>query len=115
MKGKVIAPYSLPERIVKRKENKDRQGQVELFAATSGQAYCRRMTYLDISPAQERVLVEIKKFTEKNRQSPTYPEVAAELGITSKAVAFHVGLLEKKGYLVRRPGIRNISLSDKAL
>ncbi len=73
------------------------------------------MTYLDISQAQERVLESIKSFIDKNRKAPTYPEVALELGITSKAVGFHVKLLEDKGYLVRRPGIRNISLTDKAL
>jgi DNA-binding MarR family transcriptional regulator len=70
--------------------------------------------HMDLSVSQQRVLSAYKDITEKERRPPTYREVAEEVGVTRTAIVKAVSILERKGYIVRRPGQRNIVLTDKA-
>jgi len=85
-----------------------------LTANVKGRTVRLDMTFNDISSAQERVLIAYKTLSEKHRECPTASEVAAHLGTTTRSVFFHLALLEKKGYVIRRPGRRNIVLTEKA-
>ena|SRR5581483_4998825 len=72
------------------------------------------MAFKDISTAQEKILIAYKTLTQKLKECPTASEVAEHLGITTRAVFTHLEALEDAGYVIRRPGRRNIILTDKA-
>lgn len=72
------------------------------------------MQFIDLSLAQARVLDMYKAVIEKQKRPPTYREAAVLLKVSKTAVVKAVNRLEKKGYIVRRPGVRNVVLTDKA-
>jgi len=71
--------------------------------------------FLDLSNTSARVLDVYRQWRDSRRGCPTYSEIGSELGISSRAVAEHVGILLTKKYVTRRAGReRNIVLTDKA-
>lgn len=72
------------------------------------------MQHIDLSLAQIRVLDVYRDVIQSEQRPPTYAEVARRLSVTVNAIWKAVRILEKKGYLVRRPGVRNVVLTDKA-
>ena len=69
----------------------------------------------DLTPKQSHVLDVYRRLTEKDHRPPSYEEAAISLGVTRNAVLKAVRILERKGYLRRRPGVRNVVLTDKAV
>lgn len=65
-----------------------------------------------MTPRQKRLLDFIRRFVAEHGLSPTYAQMQAELGLSSKSGAHRlVELLVEEGKLVRRPGrVRGIEL-----
>ena len=58
-----------------------------------------------VSPAQQRVLDEIRSYVAENGIPPTRRELADRLGFSSdNAVQGHLNRLSRKGLIVVRPG-----------
>lgn len=58
----------------------------------------------EISEKQKDVLEYIEYFIQENGYSPTYGEIAKELGCNIKCVFDKICLLEEKGYISTTPG-----------
>src|SRR5450759_1023914 len=56
-----------------------------------------------LTPAQQKVLVFIKDFVARHRFAPTAKEIAENFGIAVKNGFYYLDLLERKGYIRRRP------------
>src|SRR5659263_194117 len=57
----------------------------------------------NLTPAQQKVLVFIKDFVARHRFAPTAKEIAENFGIAVKNGFYYLDLLERKGYIRRRP------------
>lgn len=67
----------------------------------------------DLTLKQRQVLELIRNYIQENDQSPTLPELQAELEIkTKRGVVKHLMALEKKGYVYRNGKPRGIVLTD---
>jgi repressor LexA len=67
----------------------------------------------DLTLKQRQVLELIRSYIQENDQSPTLPELQAELEIkTKRGVVKHLMALEKKGYVYRNGKPRGIVLTD---
>lgn len=73
------------------------------------------MIIQELSKKQSQVLQFIQKYYQKYGKSPTLPEIATDLNVSSKGtVTEHLGALEKKGFIKRIPGTyRGIVLTDE--
>lgn len=69
-----------------------------------------------LTKRQNLILSVVEEYLRDNGESPTLPEIMAEVGITTKkGVAFHLDALEKKGYITRNGRARGIRLvSDRS-
>jgi DNA-binding MarR family transcriptional regulator len=67
-----------------------------------------------LSAKQAEVLDVYRRLIDRDKRPPTFQEAAFMLRVTRNAVVKAVRILERKGYLVRRPGVRNVVLTDKA-
>jgi len=57
-----------------------------------------------LSDRQRRILTFIERFVEQNGYPPTYEEIRAALGISTKSLVYHhLDALEEAGYLARVP------------
>ncbi len=73
------------------------------------------MAVRDLTQRQKIVLDRIRQFINEYGIPPTLRELAELLSISSAAVAGHLDLLERKGYIHRSShGSRNIHLTPKA-
>ena len=72
------------------------------------------MQLLDISIAQQKVLDYYRAYIKENGQSPTLADATAALDVNHGTIAFHLKKLEDAGYIRRRPGMRNVVLTEKA-
>jgi len=69
-----------------------------------------------LTTAQQKVLVFIQEFIARHRFAPTAKEIAGNFGIAEKNGFYYLDLLERKGYLRRRPhSPRRIELVGEAL
>ena len=70
-----------------------------------------------LTARQETILEFITAFLEKRKIPPTVREIQGHFGfVSTNAVADHLVLLERKGYLKRRPGIsRGIEIVSKSI
>lgn len=70
----------------------------------------------NLTPAQQKVLVFIKDFVARHRFAPTAKEIAENFGIAVKNGFYYLDLLERKGYIRRRPhSPRRIEFVGEAL
>jgi repressor LexA len=69
-----------------------------------------------ITPRQMQILTYIRDFRGKNGFSPTLQEIGDALGLTKVTVFEHVGVLERKGLLLRgaKHSARSLQVSPKA-
>lgn len=67
-----------------------------------------------LSSKQAEVLDIYRRLIERDKRPPTLKEAAFMLRVAPNAVLKAVRILERKGYLIRRPGARNVVLTDKA-
>lgn len=58
------------------------------------------------TPLQQQVLDVIGEWMIRHGVPPTIRELAAALGVASQACMDRIRLLERKGYLVREPGLK---------
>lgn len=56
-----------------------------------------------LTPAQQKVLTFLKEFVARHRFAPTAREIAGNFGIAEKNGFYYLDLLERKGYIRRRP------------
>jgi repressor LexA len=56
-----------------------------------------------LTSSQRRVLEFLREFVTRRRFAPTAKEIAAQFGIAEKNAFYYLGLLERKGYIRRRP------------
>lgn len=65
-----------------------------------------------LSEQQQKVLDYIANYIQEHDYSPTEEEIAAALGFTRTNAQYHLGSLQKKHRIVRRPknGYRNIKV-----
>ena len=69
-----------------------------------------------LTPAQQKVLSFIKDFVARHRFAPTAKEIAENFGIAVKNGFYYLDLLERKGYIRRRPhSPRRIEFVGEAL
>jgi repressor LexA len=69
----------------------------------------------DITDRQRQTLTFIAAYLAANDCPPTLQEIAAHLGVVGNlGVLRHLRVLERKGYLRRRPGARGIVLAARA-
>ena len=57
----------------------------------------------NLTPAQQKALTFIKDFVAHHRFAPTAKEIAEHFGIAEKNGFYYLDLLERKGYIRRRP------------
>jgi repressor LexA len=70
----------------------------------------------NLTPAQQKVLAFLKDFVVRHRFAPTAKEIAGNFGIAEKNGFYYLDLLERKGYIRRRPhSPRRIEFVGEAL
>jgi repressor LexA len=70
----------------------------------------------DLTPAQRKVLSFLEDFVARHRFAPTAKEIAGNFGIAVKNGFYYLDLLERKGYIRRRPhSPRRIEFLGEAL
>ena len=67
----------------------------------------------ELTPKQRQALEAIQAAVRQDGRSPTYEELAAELGVTVRAAFQRVEALERKGYVHRSRSHRGIELADE--
>jgi repressor LexA len=65
--------------------------------------YVNIHTMTQLTPSQQRVLSFLQEFANRNRFAPTAKEIARHFGIAEKNAFYYLDLLERKGYIRRRP------------
>ena len=70
----------------------------------------------NLTPRQMQVLTFVRDFRHKNGYSPTLQEIGDTLGLSKVTVFEHVGVLERKGLLLRgaKHSARSLQISPKA-
>ena len=63
-----------------------------------------------MTPQQYRTLKFIVDYTYANKLAPTYDEMSKELGFKKSGVHRIIHALNRKGYIIKAPGVRNIKL-----
>jgi len=65
---------------------------------------------------QQTILNFIREFIAREKYPPSYEEIRAGLGLSTKSlVDYHLGILERKNLITREPGLtRTIALVDDA-
>jgi repressor LexA len=56
-----------------------------------------------LTPSQRKVLAFVQEFATRNRFAPTAREIAERFGIAEKNAFYYLDVLERKGFLRRRP------------
>ncbi|MDA8179502.1 MAG: transcriptional repressor LexA [Deltaproteobacteria bacterium] len=70
----------------------------------------------NLTPTQQKALAFIKDFVATHRFAPTAKEIAVNFGIAEKNGFYYLDLLERKGYIRRRPhSPRRIEFVGEAL
>ena len=76
------------------------------------------VTYLSmepLTPSQRKVLAFVQEFATRHRFAPTAREIAGRFGIAEKNAFYYLDVLERKGFLRRRPHHpRRIEFTGKA-
>lgn len=68
----------------------------------------------NLTDAQRQVWLFLNERSDRGQPSPTYREICKRFGFASPRAAFdHVVALEKKGYVIRGEGARNLRLVRK--